>query len=941
MNIVNKINFLDKETICVDKKYLCVLLTEMGLLSGDRRLERFIVQVNGRVFLQKEWRTIYLNQGNVVDIIFVPANDNVMQTILSFATMMAAIYMPVTLGFTTVVNGARVLSWGGMALSAGIAVGGSFLINSLFPYDMPVANEKSANRDQLTYTEKRTNSMGIPFGDIPFGLGNFLVYPDTICMPYEEWSDEQENSKHIIYLLYNLGLGEYEILEKYFDDTKIEDYQPVDIDIECIEYKPGETIPVCDNVVYVSEVANISLKCNDVAGPFIANKHDVSPYMVQYDIEFPNGLYSVDQTNGDLENRSITIRVTYDRLDENKNIIASNIDELTITKRNRNRFLQSYKFYVLDCTFLQVSVERLTEDHDNMYIVDTCIWRSCLLHCNSYRVYPDSTVIFTKITEHGFDNIDISRFNVRAIRKLPVWHPETGWTIQSTNSPIWSMLYIARQILDDTEIDLNTLYLLAGELDLKGYAYNAYHRQVKSYWSLFVEILKIARAVPIIMGTTLTVVDDNEEKVNQYHFKPEQVTKGSVNISYSFENKIDSIIAEYIDNETWKIDEVLCAIGDSCNPLRVRFAGCTDRLLAWRLGMFLLAEKLYRNYQISFEVPNAGFYPVYGDRLSIHYAWDDSIESISFIIYNCEENIITTKYPVENEYNSFLFAYTDDEGKYHGDYEITRVDSNNFQLNTSVQLLENVYYSGVFIYDKSKQLSFLCVGTKQNINGTMSINGVGYSDSVYHIHDGRTLPEIVIPGPNIERINLDLEFSRTKTIEACYYKYEPYPPEYMIRDSSSQVWMQDFDSGTIYLSNYVSEDINKISLECTMICDRAMSVYDFNAGYGGYNIIGQRTEHLPFMGKLLFEVTTIDGNITKEYDMVCMLKRTYTMEIKAESKILSFVLFYEYSGHCNSNEHINSCYNHRKLLWQYVDGFDDITDVSTSKMQLNNCLLHY
>ena len=128
-----------------------------------------------------------------------------------------------------------------LGLKASIMVGGTLLLNVLFPIKTPSVSQDLSTTDTTdTYSlSSPTNSPRI--GEvIPVQYGRMMTTPPMISQP---WFEFVENEQYV-YVLLTLGWGYFEVEKLLFDNLLFDQFPEVEYHV----MNPGESVPYHDNV---------------------------------------------------------------------------------------------------------------------------------------------------------------------------------------------------------------------------------------------------------------------------------------------------------------------------------------------------------------------------------------------------------------------------------------------------------------------------------------------------------------------------------------------------------------------------------------------------------------------------------------------------------------------------------------------------------------------
>ena len=195
--------------------------------------------------------------------------------------------------------GATTASVIGYLSAAAIMIGGSMLINALFPSKMPKidANMREIESASPTYSLTANQNQARLYQMIPECFGTNDEVPDLAAQP---WMEFQGNEQYLHQLLC-IGVGEYQIRRVSIEDTAIwENGSPTgnfhEVEIEIVN--PGQRMTLFpDNIESSPEVTGQSLN-KEIIGPFTANSAGTEATAIAIDVIFPGGLGRMNTKGG-------------------------------------------------------------------------------------------------------------------------------------------------------------------------------------------------------------------------------------------------------------------------------------------------------------------------------------------------------------------------------------------------------------------------------------------------------------------------------------------------------------------------------------------------------------------------------------------------------------------------------------------------------------------
>ena len=273
--------------------------------------EAFVVSVNGGVVEAEDYALTYLTAGSSLVVCPVPQGGGGGKNIFRVVALIAvAVFAPYAAGW---VNGALNLglaagSAGMAALTAGVALAGSMLVNALLPPPKPKAGIGSGDiEDSPSYGidgAKNTAVEGIP---VPVVYGRYRIGGNVVGAYVRNYGNTQW-----VHLLICAGEGPIAGL----GDIKIND-QPLfyggtprfDHDLRVYDGTPTQGPPAWFNSTVTP--INVARKL-DRSWTYHQTQQEVD--RIRVDVVFPEGLFSVDKENGNIRGATVDMEFQARRL---------------------------------------------------------------------------------------------------------------------------------------------------------------------------------------------------------------------------------------------------------------------------------------------------------------------------------------------------------------------------------------------------------------------------------------------------------------------------------------------------------------------------------------------------------------------------------------------------------------------------------------------------
>jgi len=458
--------------------------------------------------------------------------------------------------------------------------------------------------------------------------GRFRTWPSFGASPYSSFL----GNNSYLFQLFCLGHGKFDIHQIYIEDTALEEFS--DIEYEIIQ--PGDAVTLFpDNVFTSTEVGGIELfgpneaSFTDWTAGYVACPPLQQTTRIEVDVALPRGMYYA--TGASLSTRTSTCEFQYRLIDDAGAPIGAWTTGVIFSKTLKTTTPQRYtETITVPLGRYEVRAVRTNNAELNHAGTTQTQWRGLRAFLPSVLVYPGVTMLAMKAkATNNLNESASSRVNVVATRKLRVWDSNTQVWVEDvpTRNPVWAFCdvftaeYGGR--LPDEFLDLVGLAEKAAILENEGVYFDWVFDGKVTTWDAAKTVAKIARGVPILQGSKITMVLERPQVLPVAMFSAENIIRDS----FSYEMKLreveghDAIEAEYINAETWLPETVMCiAPGDTGDrPKTVKFPGCTDRTRAYRLGMYMRMCETKLRTNISFSTGLEGLLPSYGDLVAISH----------------------------------------------------------------------------------------------------------------------------------------------------------------------------------------------------------------------------------------------------------------------------------------------------------------------------------
>lgn len=355
-----------------------------------------------------------------------------------------------------------------------------------------------------------------------------------------------------------------------------------------------------NTIVDGATVTFVSLAYGEWTSEFVVTPGNEVTSTIELDFFFPSGLAYIED-DGRLSSRSVQIEFQYRYL--------SNNNTFSVFRTYNQRTLDQIGFTErvnIAQGAVACRVRRIGSSSTSTQVHDTVHWYGLKCRLPTRTRYPDWTTISVQLRSGGrIAAQSENQINVVATRILPTLQSNGTWTSPQPTRDISAFVrYIAESIgytLDD--IDMPELLRL----------HNIWKARGETIDNVFeLTTVKDALATVLAAGMSeLTIADglirpvrDGVRTQFEDGYSPQNMT-GALRRTFraARHDDADGVEVEYIDNETWTRETVVCALPGSpqIKLEKLTLKGAFGRARAWRIGMRRARQIAYQNWEYSFD----------------------------------------------------------------------------------------------------------------------------------------------------------------------------------------------------------------------------------------------------------------------------------------------------------------------------------------------------
>jgi hypothetical protein len=614
---------------------------------------------------------------------------------------------------------------------------------------------------------KKDNAIESPYG-------RNRIYPAYAATPHNIYAGNDQYQ----YSLLCLGQGYYDIEALQFDDTAINKFK--DVEWEVVD--PGEAFTLFpDNVETSPEVAELELfgknekEHTGWTQPYVVNGPFTKANRIEIDLVLPNGLYSINQETGAMISQTVQAQFQYQEINDFGAAIGTwktlKFQRVQIVPSTRKEDIRKTQYSVREYSTFSVTLANATPQrftlsgsvpaaryqvrgirsnprNRSLQAADGLKWEALRAFLPSVQDYGNVTLVAIKArASNNLNNNAAQKFNVICTRKLPTWHPTTGWTEPViTRSAIWAFVDILKAEyggrLEDTFIDLEELYAMDQEVAAQSKFFDYIFDAKSNIWEVAKTIARVIRGVPIVNGSRISIVRDIPQTVAKAVFNAYNIIAGTFqwHLSFSTMTNYDGVEVEYMDDQNWKLETMQCLIdndlGDFCEPIRL--SGITDRQRAYSEGLFIRAQQKYGRETLSFKTGIEGNLLSYGDLVLVSHDVPRWGQGGMVLSIDETHTILTLSEPVTFAAGVYKMILRKKDGAAYGPFVVTAGESEYHvvaaaPIDMTQFYFDNAHEKPLFQFGLENIESRKCqiVGIKPDSRDTVSLELVPYDDRYY------------------------------------------------------------------------------------------------------------------------------------------------------------------------------------------------------------------
>jgi hypothetical protein len=625
-----------------------------------------------------------------------------------------------------------------LGIAAGAAVGA--ILNLVL---QPKISNREGAESSPTYSLTAQGNQARLLNPIPCGYGRHNMFPDFAAQPYTLF---QGNDQYLM-MLFCRGLGEYDTEEVRVGETvlwrKTTGFTDTFEDTEIEFVEPGQPVTLFPAAVQTSaDVTGADLLYNEKIGPYATNAAGTKINRIAYDTSFAGGLFEADK-KGKLKRREVAVSTRIRKIDDTGSPLGPWSEIANDLYSASTATAQRYTSLVdVELGRYEIDRVRTNPDATETSISDKVQWAGLRAFEPGSNTYPDVSLMAVRVKATNQLSQQSSRqFNVIQTRKLPIW-TGAAWTApQPTRSIAWATADMLRNPVygegrPDRLIDLVKLKQLDTVWSARGDTFNGVFDTKQTFWDALASVLLVGRAQPLLIAGTVTFVRDEPRALAKGVFTPANMIEGSFNTNHVLyvEGTPDDVIVEYVDERTWKQNEVQCTLDGSLSdsPTRIQLFGATNYAHAWREGIYHAAANAYRRLTANLQAEMEGKLLVRGDAVIVSHdmpKWGSSGEVED---YDPTTKTLYLSEPCKWDNGPFYLTFADRRNRQYGPIAVTRGDADDEAVFNPASLAaveaNNGAFAAILNTDPNKLLTRYIHSNSVQFSKRFVTTGLQYQD---------------------------------------------------------------------------------------------------------------------------------------------------------------------------------------------------------------------
>lgn len=644
--------------------------------------------------------------------------SNPLQMVMQIAVIALAVAASWYIGGSGVFLGIEALGMGTFAgglAGAGVMLLGTMLMGTLFPQKMPQGQLGASGAEQAspTYSINASGNQARLYQPEPEGFGRMKIVPDFVASTWTQYIGNDQFG----YFVYGIGRGLYDVESLQFGETVFWRngalVKGTGYEIQDIEFvEPGNPVTIFpDNVITSDEVSGQELfapndaEFDGAIGPYATNPPGTKTNKLLFDFVLQQGIGRYDD-KGKLKNYTVSWRIDYQAIDDFGNSISewAVLDAISFSDPQGKGTLTPQritKAYNVAEGRYQCRILRTSDTTGDGKTLDTLVWGAMRAMLPGTYRYPISCIAFSIKASNALTQNASRQFSIIATRKLPLYDRTTKTWSKETPTRSWAaaVSHVCKcewgGRLQDSSIDLDTLWSIDEKLQAKGWHYDAYIDGAYLIWTLISEMCQSQCVIPRLLGSVLSFVMDAPNRPPTFALTPRNIIRNSFSINYMTwsDETPDDVTIDYLDEHYGFQQRDVTAVlpeSESREPSGLTILGITNRDHAHDVAVRYAAHNRWQRVTVECQTECLGRVLNRGDVGTVAHprfkntasgavvSWDESLLKIVL------KQDMTYIIPEEHENEGTLYiGLTRPDGSVWGPCKLTSLKVDTATLDSS------------------------------------------------------------------------------------------------------------------------------------------------------------------------------------------------------------------------------------------------------------------
>jgi len=585
------------------------------ILADDpaRKTIKMRAWIGEHVIPEENWSKVRPKPG--VTVVFRPVvqGGNFLKDVLGLALAVAALFIAPLIG-PAIATALGVSTSIGISLAgAAITIGGSLLLNALFPTRPPQLSPTTGEVKTRPSIAGAQNQLS-PWSPIPSVLGKHRLSPYMAAKPYTE----NHGADQYLHLLFVWGYGRLAISDLRIGDTALTSFD--DYEIQTIEGASGDNATSLFPAQVFEDALDIELKSVD---SWQTRTLHADADVLTLNFTAPNGIFAYNTSTGVYGAYTVVIRSQY-RL--SGGTTWSDFPDVTFT-RAKQTVRKGTRVEVARGTY-EVRTKKVTTDADSDTTQDHVYWTAAKTFTNSQPINFPYPLAITALRIKATNQLNgvLDTFNGIVQSYVTAWNGSAWVADQLSQNPADLFRHVLTnpangRPVSTAKIDLAKLQDWWTYCDTRGLTFNMVRTDASSVYDTLADIAAAGRAsVSFIDGKWGVVFNQSDDDIvwaftprNSFGFSSQRIYR---NLPHALRVRFINATRDYAEDERVVYNDGY----DGSNATvfeSVEFPGVTNPDNIYKDARFQLAQAKLRPETYKLSCDWEGLRLTRGDRVSV------------------------------------------------------------------------------------------------------------------------------------------------------------------------------------------------------------------------------------------------------------------------------------------------------------------------------------